>query len=301
MNTEHQKKNIYLGFLFALITVVIWSGNYVIARGIAQQVPPISLAFFRWGTATLVILPLGFKKMFAEIKIAASNKTYFFFSALTGVSLFNTFIYVAGHYSTAINLVLLATTASPIFITVLAAFFLKEAINSFRIAGMVLCVAGILILISKGSLHKLEEFRFSTGDLWILASALAFAVYNILVRKKPEGISPTGFLTIVFSLGSLMLLPFSIWEIHYSPPIHFTTNIIITFLYLGIGNSVIGFFCWNAAIARIGAGRTSLFGNLMPVLASVEAVIFLGEEFTTFHLISGMIVLSGLVIANLKH
>ena len=300
MNSNPQK-NIYLGFLFALITVIIWSGNYVIARGIANQVPPISLGFFRWGTATLILLPFGFKKAVSELNIVSKNKLYFFFTAFTGVSLFNTFIYVAGHYTGAINLVLLATTASPIFITILAAIFLKEKINNYRIAGMLLCIVGILILISKGSLHKLGEFRFGTGDLWILASALAFAVYNILVRKKPAGISSTGFLTIVFTLGSLMLLPFSLLELHYSAPVHFTKGIIITFLYLGIGNSVIGFFCWNAAIAKIGAGRTSLFGNLMPVFAAIEAVIFLGEEFTSFHLISGIFVLSGLVIANLKH
>lgn len=301
MNTEHQKKNIYLGFLLALITVVIWSGNYVIARGIAHQVPPISLGFFRWGTATLVILPFGIKKAITEWDVVKQHKTYFFFTALTGVSLFNTFIYVAGHYSTAINLVLLATTASPVFITILAAIFLKEKVNNFRIAGMVLCIAGIVVLISRGTVHQLAAFRFGTGDLWILASSFAFAVYNILVRKKPEGISATGFLTVVFACGSLMLLPFSLVELQNSAPVHFTQNIVLTFLYLGIGNSVIGFFCWNAAIAKIGASRTSLFGNLMPVIASIEAVIFLGEAFTSFHLISAMMVISGLIIANLKH
>ena len=74
---------------------------------------------------------------------------------------------------------------------------------------------------------------------------------------------------------------------------------ILIILYLGIGNSIIGFFCWNASIAKLGAAGTAMFGNLIPVFSTVEAVLFLGEAFTTIHLISGILVISGLFIANI--
>ena len=284
-----------------MITIVIWSGNYVIARGIAHQIPPISIAFFRWSTASFFILLIGWKKFIQQKEILLQHKSYLFFTALTGVTLFNTFIYVAGHFTEAINLVLIATTAAPIFITIFSALILKEKINAFRLVGMLLCIVGILILLSKGSWQKLLQLHFGTGDLWILASAFTFSIYSILVKKRPATISPMSFLVSIFITGTLLLLPFYLLEVHYTEPLHWTSGMLLTVLYLGIGNSVIGFLCWNASIARIGPARTSLFSNLMPVFSTIEAVLILGEQFTIIHLISGIVVISGLIIANLKH
>ena len=294
-------KNLLIGFGFAMITIVIWSGNYVIARGIAHQIPPISIAFFRWSTASFFILLIGWKKFIQQKEILLQHKSYLFFTALTGVTLFNTFIYVAGHFTEAINLVLIATTAAPIFITIFSALILKEKINAFRLVGMLLCIVGILILLSKGSWQKLLQLHFGTGDLWILASAFTFSIYSILVKKRPATISPMSFLVSIFITGTLLLLPFYLLEVHYTEPLHWTSGMLLTVLYLGIGNSVIGFLCWNASIARIGPARTSLFSNLMPVFSTIEAVLILGEQFTIIHLISGIVVISGLIIANLKH
>ena len=294
-------KNLFIGFAFAMITIILWSGNYVVARGIAQQIPPISIAFFRWGTASIFIILIGWKKFIAQKNILLQHKLYLFFTAITGVTLFNTFIYVAGHFTEAINLVLIATTAAPIFITAFSRIFLKEKINVFRLVGMLLCLAGVLILLSHGSWQKLMQLHFGTGDLWILASAFVFSIYSILVKKRPAEISPMSFLVTIFITGTLCLLPFYIIEAYFTGPLHWTNGMIITILYLGIGNSVIGFLCWNASIARIGPARTSLFSNLMPVFSTIEAVLILGEQFTSVHLISGIVVICGLIIANLKH
>ncbi|OIQ97347.1 putative amino-acid metabolite efflux pump [mine drainage metagenome] len=294
-------KNLFIGFVFAMITIIIWSGNYVVARGIANQIPPVSLAFFRWGTASVFIALIGWKKFIAQKNILLQHKWYLFFTALTGVTIFNTLIYVAGHFTAAINLVLIATTAAPIFITVFSAIFLKERINNFRLTGIVLCFAGVLLLLSQGSWQKLMQLRFGKGDLWILASAFIFSIYSVLVKKKPATIAPMSFLVTIFIAGTLMLFPFYIIETQITQPLHWTHGMLLTILYLGIGNSVIGFLCWNASIARIGPARTSLFSNLMPVFSTIEAVLFLNEKFTTVHLISGIVVIVGLIIANLKH
>ncbi len=294
-------KNLFIGFGFAMITIIIWSGNYVIARGIANQIPPISIAFFRWSTASFFIILIGWKKFIEQKNILLQHKWYLFFTAITGVTLFNTFIYVAGHFTSAINLVLIATTAAPVFITIFSKIFLKEKINNFRIVGMIFCITGILLLLSQGSWQKLMQLKFGKGDLWILTSAFVFSIYSILVKKKPVTIAPMSFLVTIFIFGTLMLLPFYIIETQVTEPLHWTNGMLFTILYLGIGNSVIGFLCWNASIARIGPARTSLFSNLMPVFSTVEAVIFLNEQFTIVHLMSGVVVIVGLIIANLKH
>lgn len=134
----------------------------------------------------------------------------------------------------------------------------------------------------------------------MLAAALAFAIYNVMAKKKPAEMNSKNFLFTVFLLGTLVLLPFYLFELNkqggFSPNI---TN-LSAILYLGLGASVICFLLWNVAIGQLGAGRTSLFGNLIPVFSSIEAVIFLSEKVTWIHISSFLLVMSGLIIANLQ-
>ena len=300
MSLIKSKKDFYTGIGLAVLTTLIWSGNYVVARGIYKQLPPVSLAFYRWGLASICLIPLAWKKTFRERQILQQKKKYLFWTAITGVTIFNTFIYIAGHYTSAINLALIGTTSAPIFATLLAAIFLRERVDIFRIFGIVICVAGILFLLARGDFKNLLQFRFGKGDLLILISAFSFAIYNTLVRIKPAAISPIVFLFTVFAVGTLCLLPFYIYEIMHTPAVHWTLNMLFIILYLGIGNSIIAFFCWNASISRLGASGTALFANLIPVFSTIEAIFFLGEEFSTVHLISGLLVIGGLVTANLR-
>ncbi|MDZ4070284.1 MAG: DMT family transporter [Sediminibacterium sp.] len=292
------KKDYYTGIALAVLATLIWSGNFVIARGVNQQIPPVSLAFYRWSLATVLIAPLAIKKFKEEKQIVLTNWKYIFWVALTGITLFNTFVYVAGHYTSAINMALIGTTSSPIFATIMAVVFLKERMNTFRIIGILLCVAGIVLLLSKGSWENLASFRFSVGDLWVLAGAFAFAVYNILVRKKPRGISAINFLFVIFLLGTILLFPAYLTEFNITGPVQWNGNLYGSIIYLGLGTSVISFLCWNAALQKLGTGTTVLFGNLIPIFSTLEAVWLLGEQINSIHLISGLLVIGGLIIAN---
>ena len=294
------RNNKYIGILLATIAAVIWAGNFVIARGVNQQIAPITLAFFRWSLATLLMLPIALKKFRSELHILKKHKSYLFWVALTGITLFNTCLYISGHYTTAINMALISTTSSPIFATTLAILFIGERINKYRFMGMMVCLSGVLLLISKGSLQTLLSFTFSLGDLWALAGAFSFAVYNVLVRKKPATISATTFLLAIFGLGTMLILPGFLLEQTSAAPIIWNKALVMSLIYLGAGTSVISFLCWNAAIKRIGAGTTVLFGNLIPIISTIEAVVFLNEPFQQIHMISAGIVIAGLILANTR-
>ena len=289
------------GILLALIAVIVWGGNFVIARGVSNQISPISLAFYRWSLATIILLPIAWKQFRTELPIIRLHIPNLLFAALFGISLFNTLVYVAGHYTTAINLALIGTTSSPIMSTLLAYFFLKEKPGGLRIVGMLFCITGILWLLSGGSWHNLRNFHFSKGDVWILGGAFCFAVYNILFRKKSPNISPYAYLFTVFAAGSLFLLPAWLIEKQQVAAIVWTPALLGSILYLGAGTSVISFLCWNASMERIGIGRTVLFGNLIPIISSWEAVVFLGEKLTPQHWISGIWVTIGLILANIQY
>ncbi len=298
MPLTHTKKDIYTGILLAVTAVIIWSGNFIISRSVNQQINPVSLAFFRWLTATVIITPLAWKKFIAEKKAIRANWKYLFWVSLTGIVLFNTCVYVAGHFTTAINMALIGTTSSPIFATIFAVIFLKEKLSAFRLVGILICITGILLLLSKGSWATLAAFHFSTGDLWILAGAFTFAVYSILVRKKPSAISSINFLFVAFAAGVLMLFPFFLIELSNSAPVQWSYSLLGSILYLGAGASVAAFLCWNIAIQKLGPGRTVLFGNLIPIFSALEALWLLNEKITMIHVISGILVVIGLIFAN---
>jgi drug/metabolite transporter (DMT)-like permease len=300
MGAKVSIRDFYSGIGLAVLAALIWSGNYVIARGIYKQLPPVSLAFYRWAMASLCLAPFAWRGFAGERKIIYREKKYIIWSALTGVTIFNTLIYIAGHFTSAINLALIGTTSAPVFATILAVIFLKEPAGPLRIAGMVICFSGILFLLSGGNFQQLSQFRFQKGDLLMLVSAFTFAIYNTLVRKKPDGISSLVFLFAIFVLGTVFLAPFYLYELIHDPPVHWTMGIFLIVLYLGIGNSIISFLCWNESIKRLGASGTALFGNLIPVFSSVEAIFFLKEEFSRVHLFSGLLVIAGLVVANIR-
>lgn len=300
LNYKHSK-NIYIGIGLAMLAALIWSGNFIIAKGVNKEIPPISLNFYRWLIASLIIFPFAIKQFMAQWKLVRQSWHYLFWVSLTGVALFNTFVYIGAHYTSAINLALIGTTSSPIMSVIFARIFLQEKIGWMKLAGMTLCTIGVLFLLSNGNFQNLLSLHFSTGDLWMLLAAFSFAVYNTLVKKKPAGISPVNFLFVIFSFGTLMVLPFFIWELNRSAPVQWNSHLIFSIFYLGLAASVICFLIWNIAIGKLGAGRTALFGNLIPVFSSIEAAIILHEDFTLIHITSMIIIFAGILLANLRH
>lgn len=295
-----QQKNIYIGIGLAVLAAFIWSGNFVVARAVKNEIPPISLSFYRWLVASLLILPFALTKFKKEWPIVKRSWHYLFWASLTGIALFNTFVYVGAHYTSAINLALIGTTSSPIMAIIFARIFLQEKIGFLKLAGLITCIIGVLFLLSKGNFQNLLSLQFGEGDLWVLLAAFCFAVYNTLVKKKPAAISPVNFLFVLFSFGALLLFPFFLWETNQYPAIVWNPGLLLSILYLGLGASVICFLIWNIAIGKLGSGRTALFGNLIPVFSSIEAAIILKEDFNWVHITSMVIIFMGIVLANLK-
>lgn len=296
--SEHQTS--YSGFLFALLAVVLWSGNFIVSRALNGSISPIALAFFRWLLATVVLFPIAFPKLRSEWRSTLPHAAYLSMTALAGVTIFNTLVYVAGRYTTATNMALIGTTASPVFVFLFSTVFLRQKHTRFQYAGIFLCIAGILLLLSKGNLYQLSRFRFTTGDLWILGAGLSFAIYTLLVRKKPASLSPLVFLFSLFFLGTLFLLPAFIFDSFFSEPVTWSLEVAGCLLYLGVGASLVSFLCWNSAIRQLGPSRTALFGNLIPVFSTVEAAWILNEEATSLTFISFAIILTGILVANLS-
>ncbi|HVK98112.1 MAG TPA: DMT family transporter [Flavisolibacter sp.] len=300
MNGVNDRSYLLKGFGLALLATLLWSGNFIVARALNETISPFSLAFYRWIMATIILFPIAYKKVSAEWREMVGHIKYLSVVALTGVSLFNTLIYIAGKTASAMNMALIGTTSAPVFVLLITGIIMRQKIFWNQIAGAIICISGILILLSKGSWQRLQNFQFTSGDLWIFAAAFVFAIYTILVRKKPQTLSATSFLFAAFFLGTLFLLPAFIFDVSKGNTVDWNSNIVLVFLYLGIGASVIAFLAWNNAIKIIGAPRTSLFGNLVPAFSTVQAALILNEELSIVTFISILVIIAGIFVGNIN-
>lgn len=291
------KHKILLGYLFALGSTAIWSGNFIIARGLNESIPPVSLAFWRWVVAVVVFLPFALKPLISEWQMVKKNLLYLSMVALLGVTIFNTLIYYAGHTTTAINLSLISITF-PIFTIILSRIFFHERITVNKGMGIILVVTGVILLITKGTLAKLLSLSFAIGDVWMLLAALIFAIYSILLKYKPAQLSIWAFQLSTFILGLLFLFPFYIWEFMNTPVIVLETKIVFSILYVGIFASLTAFIFWNKAIMTIGPSKAGMVYYSLPLFSGFLAYLFLKEAITGLHFFCVLLIISGILTAN---
>lgn len=285
------------GYLFALASTAIWSGNFAIARGLNQSVSPIALAFFRWAVATLAILPFALKPLVAERALIRKNLPYLALAAVLGITIFNTLIYFAGRSTTAINLSLISITF-PIFIVILSRVFYREPITINKMIGIVLVVAGVILLITKGAMASLLSISFAPGDALMLLAALTFAVYSILLRRKPKGMSLWTLQASTFIIGLVFLFPLFVADSLRAAPVRFDAKLILAILYVGVMASLTAFILWNKAIEKIGASKAGMVYYLMPFMSGMLAFFFLGEKIGLIHLYSILLIVPGILVAN---
>ncbi|NET57929.1 MAG: DMT family transporter [Symploca sp. SIO2E6] len=286
-----------MGYFFAVVATVIWAGNFIVARAFNEDILPVGLAFWRWAIAVVTLTPLAVRVTVEDWKLVQKHLLYLVVSALSGVSVFNTLLYIAGHTTQAMNLALISAS-SPIFIVLISRLFYGELISLTHATGIMVVVFGVVLLITGGSLERLLSISFAIGDLYMLLAAIIFAGYTMLVKLKPPAMRMKTFTLCTFSLGLLFLAPFYALECWIYHPVVFNPSLILALLYVGILSSVVAFLAWNKAITLIGPSRTALIYYLIPVFSGIAAWLLLGEAITLVHIFSMLLIIFGIIITN---
>ncbi len=299
MAQKSKADQIILGYLFAIGATAIWSGNFIIARGLSDDISPVSLAFWRWAVAVVAFLPFALKQFISEWRLFKKHKLYLFVTALLGITVFNTLIYIAGHTTSAINLSLISITF-PVFVIIFSRFLFKEVITLMKAFGILLVVIGVVLLITKGDLSKLLNISFAIGDSWMLLAAVTFAIYTILLKQKPAEISLIPFQFYTFVLGLFLLAPVFAFDTSAISIFDVDRQTIGAILYVGICASLIAFILWSKAVVNLGPARAGIIYYSLPVFSGLLAHIFLGENVTIVHLVSTVCIVAGILVANLS-
>ncbi len=284
-------------YLLLVLPPLFWAGNSVLARGMAELIPPIALSFWRWVLALIFLLPFTWRQIVKDWPEIKRGWKILLLLGLFGIASFNTLLYSAAHSTTAINIAL-TQSVMPAVIVLISYLMFRDRISGRQFLAILLCIFGAGYIAIRGDLQRLVELKFVGGDLLMLPAVCLYALYSVLLRKRPA-IHPLTLLTTIFFIGIVFLLPLYLWEIRMSPPLTLSRPVVLSLLYVALCPSILAYLWWNRGIHEIGANRTGLYINLTPLFAALLAVLFLNERFLGYHVAGIALIFSGLLLFNL--
>lgn len=280
-------------YLLVITSTLFWGANFALAGPILQDISPLWLAALRFVLSALIMI--AFSSWRGEPLIVPALqyiKTYFLIGAV-GIGGFNLLFFYAMQTTSAGNASLIMAT-NPLVTMVLAALVLGERPGLRLLLSLPLALAGVIVVISSGDMSKLTHLQNVQGDLLMLGANLAWAGYNVLSRKLMPQQSALTNTTLVMSAGALILLVAAATSSEHITALGFYASIDLAIMV--VGGTVLAYLFWNTGIARLGAGRTALFMNLIPVFAMLTAAV-MGRLPNAAQIMGGALVISGVALA----
>jgi drug/metabolite transporter (DMT)-like permease len=283
-------------YLLLTLAVLLWSANFVVGRAFSAVIPPVSLAFWRWVGASLLVLGFAWPHLLRDLPVLLRHWPRMLLLAAVGVSTFNTCAYIGLQTTTAINGVLLQSSM-PVIILVFTFVFFHERPSAAQLAGVALSLAGVTAIITQGAPLAIMDLAVNPGDGWIMVATIAYAAYSALLRLRPP-VHPLSFLAACFVIGTILLLPFYLIELASGRVLHLDGPTAIVILYVAIGPSFLSYLFYNRGIELLGANRAGQFMYLVPAFGTLMAVIFLGESLHAYHAVGIALIALGVALAS---
>ena len=239
-------------YVLLILTTLFWSGNFVISRGMHAEIPPLSLAFWRWAVALLILASFGLRHLLAQHQVALAHKKFIIIQGILGVAGFNTFVYMAVQTTTAINAVLV-NSCIPVIIALISWARYNDRLSFRQCLGVCASLFGVLLIISRGEITMLLSLQFNRGDVLMLIAAVIWAFYSSNLRQYPKGLHPFAYQTAIAIVGLTVLAPFYLLEIVQGKYMTLSLAAVVTIGYVALFASVLAFIFWNRAVSILGA------------------------------------------------
>jgi drug/metabolite transporter (DMT)-like permease len=284
-------------FTLLALCSLLWAGNWVTGRALRDAFDPVSLNFWRWLLATALLAPFALPGLRGKWQLVRAHAGILLLLSLTGVAVFHSMVYLGLRTTTTVNAVLL-NSSIPVFIVACSWILERERATARQVAGMLVSIAGILVILSRGEAANLMRLELHAGDAWILVAMPIWGIYSVLLKRRPVGLGGLEFLFVISAAGVAMLaLPAAAIALVAPPPMP-GTGALLGVAYVAIGASVLAYICWNRGVAIVGANAAGFTLHLLPAFGTVLAILFLGEAFAGFHAAGIAVILAGVVLAT---
>jgi drug/metabolite transporter (DMT)-like permease len=273
------------------ITIFFWASSFVATKVLLAFLSPYAIAFERFFVAYIILLLINHKRE----KYSLKDRIDLIFSSLTGVTLYFIFENQGLVFTSPTNASLIIN-AVPVFTTILYDFKARKVPDKIEYFGMFLAFTGTVIVILNGKfILKLNP----VGDTLIVFAALSWAFYTLFIENILKKHSYIVVLRDMFLLGSIFLLPFSFYDIIRSGFTWiFDLRALISFLFLSVLASSLGYFFWNRGIKEINSKVVTNSIYFMPLITSVEDIYITKGKVNIFHIIGGITILFGVILIN---
>lgn len=285
-------------YLVLAATLLLWSGNWIVARAVRDDIEPGIATASRLVIVLVVLLPLAWRGLASNLR-ALDRRGWRVLCGLglTGGGLHLSMQWLGLHYTTATNATLYLST-SPIFILLLASVFLGERIRARQWSGVALSFCGVALIAAHGDFRALASLSFNRGDLLAVASMAMWAGYTILLRKRSDPLTLIQLLLMICAIGLLTLIPWVAWDLAHGANLRLTHAGTLAVLYSAIGSLLLAYAGWSYVVARLGAARAGATMHLMPAIAILLSALFLGEYPVWYHFAGIGLILAGVALSS---
>ena len=271
--------------------------NIIVGRAVHGDVPPAGLSFWRWSIASLLFLPFSYSAVRQQWRLIIAHWKILALTAFVMVLLGNTLVYVGLQSTTALNGGLIAAWR-PIIILLLAWLIFRGTVARHQWLGIAIAMSGVLLVLARGDPTVLGKLNFNKGDLWLVASSVGIASYQVFVARAPKELDKKALLQVLITTGAFMVLPVYIWESAFDRSVTFDAQTVSAVLYVAIFPSIIAIYMINAGIFIIGPARASVYNYLQPLFVAILAVPLLGEEVHWYHPVAFALVMVGIMVSS---
>ncbi|WP_075618710.1 DMT family transporter [Paenisporosarcina indica] len=278
----------YFYYLLLLVTSLLWGGNFVVGKSLVDHASPVTLTTLRWLIAVVCLIPIVWWK---EKRLLPSTKAIIplLFMGVTGVVLFNLFQFLALDFTTATNVGLISTL-NMFSIAFFSFLFLREKVNAFQLASMVLSFTGVLLVLSKGHIGMLTSIGFNRGDLLMVLAVCIWGLYSVCSRWAMKYTTPLMATLYSGVFGVVLLIPFNLNDFTIT---NLNASFVQSIVYTGVVSTVICMLLWNIGVQKIGATSSGIFLNFNPIFTAILAYLLLDERMTWIQGIGSLIVIAG--------
>jgi drug/metabolite transporter (DMT)-like permease len=283
-----------------LVTPALFAANLIVARWAqGAAIPPVFLAFGRWALAFLILMPSVGPRLWALRPALLANWPRILLLASMGMGVAVAPQYIGARHTGAANVAIIFA-ACPALVSLIERLVWKAPLGRRQAWGMLLAVAGVLVVLSKGDAGALTQLEFGRGDLWVILAAIGWSLYTVFNKRVALPPLPgTVKLAALIGGGALVLAPFAALEaVQGGLPNFADGRLYLALGFLAVVPSLGAYFCYDRLVALAGPARASMSLYLIPLFATLAAWPLLGEAPHAYHAAGFGMILAAVALSS---